>query len=152
MSDSTNKKRTLNKNMIYVFITVSCIVIFMVGRPFVFPLIDLFLGTLCYGATSIISFISFGWGFPLIGMCPTRWMFFLFPFYLALFILWFNKYISSKIKALFGFELRGGNLSVTRTIEDPGVYNVFSDMVTGIGNGFIHIVTLKFLYPDQEDP
>jgi hypothetical protein len=150
MSDTT-KKRTLNQNMIYVFITVSCFALFMFGRPFVFPLIDIFLGTLCYGATSIIAFISFGWGSPLIAMCPPRWMSFLFPFYLALFILWFNKYISSKIKALFGFDIKGGNLIETRTIENPGVYNVFSDMVTGIGNGFIYIVTLQFLYPDQEN-
>ena len=67
-------------------------------------------------------------------------------FFVSLFILWFNKYISGKIKPLFGFDIQGGNLIVTRTIENPGIYNVFSDMVTGAGNFFIYIVTLEFLY------
>jgi hypothetical protein len=76
---------------------------------------------------------------------------YIFAFFILLFILWFNKYASSKIKTLFGLNLQGGNLTVTRTIAEPGVYNVFSDMVTGIGNMFMYIVTFEFMNDKNKD-
>jgi hypothetical protein len=106
----------MNTKTIYVFICTSTIIIFYL-------------------------FNNYAWNIPYIGpgVVFLKW------FFICLFVLWFNKYISGKIKQLFGLNLTGGMLSVTRTIDEPGVYNVFSDTITGLGNYFIYIVTLKFL-------
>jgi hypothetical protein len=139
MSDSN--KPPMNKNVIYVFICISLLFMLLFKESFFDNAINL---TILF----ISTVLTFGFGTINLSI---KWHTFMFPFYILLFILWFNKYASSKIKALFGFQLQGGNLSVTRTIPEPGVYNVFSDMITGIGNGFIYIVTLQFLYPTYDN-
>jgi hypothetical protein len=113
---SDSTKPPMNKKLIYVFIVTS---------------MAISLWFLNNHATLI----------PYIGIAipPLKW------FFIFLFVLWFNKYISGKIKQLFGLKLERGMLSVTRTIEEPGTYNVFSDFITGISNGFMYIVQLKFL-------
>ena len=87
--------------------------------------------------------LSFGGFAMMIG--KINWSYGLSIFGLCLFVLWFNKYISNKIKQLFGFEIKNGTLIETRKVEEPGVYNVFSDIITAIGNGFIYIASFKFL-------
>jgi len=119
----------LNSKVIYVFICTSTAIIYYI---------------LVYHS-DILRFIPFIGPVLAIVIPVLKW------FFVGLFVLWFNKFISSKIKQLYGLEINNGNLSVTRTIDEPGVYNVFSDMVTGIGNSFIYIVTLQFLYPKPSE-
>ena len=148
MSDSSNTKPKLNKSIIYVFICISLFILFHFKENF-YPLISHWINFLLTLISIVLACLSLGM-FPIYSG-STEWHKILIPFFLILLILWFNKYISTKIKQLFGFDIKGGNLIETRTIENPGIYNVFSDMVTGIGNGFIYIVTLQFLYPNPED-
>ena len=102
----------LNTKIIYVFICTSLLISYFVLNNLI-------------------------WNVPYIGPVIV----FLKWFFICLFVLWFNKYVSGKIKQLFGLNITNGNLSITRTIDEPGSYNVFSDMVTAIGNGFMYIVT-----------
>ena len=118
----SDSKTPMNTKVIYVFICTSTLIIYFILN-------------------------NYAWNIPMIGpgLVFLKW------FFICLFVLWFNKYISGKIKQLFGLNISKGELSVTRKIDEPGVYNVFSDIVTGLGNGFIYIVTLKFLQPTADD-
>jgi hypothetical protein len=131
---STSEPKTINIYLIYVFICSSIILIYIFRRYVIFKPLD-------YMIDFVIFCLSFGTIVP--GIIP--WHIPISIFSMVLFILWFNKFISSKIKKFFGFEINNGVLSVTRIVDEPGVYNVFSDMVTSIGNGFIYFVTLKFM-------
>jgi len=119
---SDSTKTPMNKKLIYIFICTSM----LISAWFI------------NNHSNMIPVIGFA-------IPPIKW------FFIFLFVLWFNKYISGKIKQLFGLEIQNGNLSVTRTIEEPGTYNVFSDFITGISNGFMYIVQLKFLGQNKDD-
>ena len=141
MSDS-EKKQPMNTYVVYVFICTSLIIIYVFRDYTIYFPINL-------GIDLIILALTFGGWSPMVGRI--QYSFYISMFLLILFILWFHKFISSKIKQLFGFEISGGVISETRKIDEPGVYNVFSDLVTGAGNLFIYIASFKFLSNEKDD-
>jgi hypothetical protein len=141
MSDTSEKKQPMNIYLIYVFICTSLIIIYILRESFIYFPINLFIDF-------IIWLLTFGnWGMM---SGKIKWSYGLSIFGLCLFVLWFNKFISSKIKQLFGFEISKGVLIETRKVDEPGVYNVFSDMITGISNGFLYIASFKFLSLEKD--
>jgi hypothetical protein len=141
MSDS-EKKQPMNTYVVYVFICTSLIIIYVFREIFIYFPMNMFID-------SVLLALTFGGWITMFGRI--QWSFYLSMFGLVLFILWFHKYISSKIKQLFGFEISRGVISETRKIDEPGVYNVFSDLVTGAGNLFIYIASFKFLSNEKDD-
>jgi hypothetical protein len=141
MSDSSEKKQPMNIYVVYVFICTSLIIIYIMREYFIYFPINLFIDSIMM----LLTFGSFG---MMIG--KIKWSYGLSIFGLCLFVLWFNKYISNKIKQLFGFEISNGVLTETRKVDEPGVYNVFSDMITAISNGFLYIASFKFLNSEKD--
>jgi hypothetical protein len=141
MSDSSEKKQPMNIYLVYVFICTSLVIIYILREYLIYFPINLFID-------SIMILLSFG-GFALM-IGKINWSYGFSIFGLCLFVLWFNKFISSKIKQLFGFEITNGVLTETRKVDEPGVYNIFSDMITAIGNGFIYIASFKFLSSEKD--
>lgn len=138
MSDSENKSQ-LNIYTIYIFICSSLIIVFLLREILIFRPFNLIMDiviTLFTAGAYLISMMLNG---------RVDWSFLLQCFAITLFILWFNKYMSRKIKNLFGFEFSNGVFTETRKIDEPGVYNVFSDMITAISNAFLYVATFKFL-------